>query len=347
MTRRNTLWKILLLPLILSSALSGCKSAENQGHTERTLTTMPVEIAEAQLQPIDNQVEILGTVQAVNRAEIAAKISGNITVLPVVLGSEVHQGQLLVEINAGEIGTRLQQAQTQLDQARRNLDREQKLLQKRAATAESVKSLQEALRIAESAHREAQVFQQYTRLLSPFAGRVTGKFANIGDLATPGKALLQIENESQLQVVTEVPEAMALRVKNGDTFTVTIPAAGLSIPGTVAEVAPTADPQSRTVSVKLTITPQPQIHSGQFARVAFSLSSINTLTIPNQAILPFGQLERVFVVADDGLARLRLVKSGAATKGDRREILAGLAPGEKVVISGQTGLVDGQPVTLP
>lgn len=346
MTRPNPLWQIVLPAVIICFSLAGCKSAEHPGQAGQTLPTAPVAVAEARLQPIDNQVEIVGTVQAVNRAEIAAKISGNIADLPVVLGSEVRQGQLLVEINAAEIGTRLQQAQTQLDQARRNLDREQKLLQKNAATAESVKSLRESLRIAESAHREAQIFQEYTRLLAPFAGRVTRKFANLGDLATPGKALLQIENESRLQVVAEVPEAMILHIKDGDQLKVTIPAADLSIPGTVAEIAPIADPQSRTVSVKLTIAPQARIHSGQFARVAFSLSDITTLAIPSQAILPFGQLERVFVVVE-GIARLRLVKSGAATKGDSREILAGLTPGEKVVVSGQATLVDGQPVSLP
>jgi RND family efflux transporter MFP subunit len=338
------LYKILVLPVLLGCFVAGCRSEDRKQNEATALPTVKVTVTEAQLKPLHNQVEVLGTVQAVNRAEIAARISGNITDLPVVLGSEVHKGDLLAEISAGEIGTKLQQARTQFEQARRNLEREKKLLQKNAATPETVKSLDESLRIAESGYREAQIYQDYTRILAPFAGRVTKKLANVGDLATPGKPLLSIENESQLQVIAEIPEAMVLRVNKGDIFSVTISAADLTVPGTVAEVAPTADPLSRTVSVKLNISARDHLHSGQFARVSFPLADIKTLIVPSVAIVPFGQLERVFVVTED-VARLRLVKSGAV-EGDNREILSGLKPGEKIVIQGQNTLLDGQPVTL-
>lgn len=324
--------------------LCGCKEEEHQGTARERLPQVEVTVAQVRQVPVADQRELLGTVESKYRAEISAKVSGTITDLPVVLGSEVAKGELLLQISAGEIDARLQQSQAQLHQARRNLEREKKLLAKNAATPESVKSLGESLAIAEAAYQEARVIQSYTRIEAPFAGRVTKKLVNIGDLATVGKPLLNIEDESLMQVTTDIPEALILKVKQGEVLSVAIPSAGLTVTGTVAEVAPTADPATRSGQVKLTIASNPDLRSGQFARVTLAMQEAKTLTVPGDALVNLGQMERLFVV-DDGKARLRLVRSGKRY-GDNIEILSGVNPGEQVVISGQQQLRDGQPITV-
>lgn len=324
--------------------LCGCKEEEHQGTARERLPQVEVTVAQVRQVPVADQRELLGTVESKYRAEISAKVSGTITDLPVVLGSEVAKGELLLQISAGEIDARLQQSQAQLHQARRNLEREKKLLAKNAATPESVKSLGESLAIAEATYQEARIIQSYTRIEAPFAGRVTKKLVNIGDLATVGKPLLNIEDESQLQVITDIPEALILKVKQGEVLSVAIPSAGLTVTGTVAEVAPTADPATRSGQVKLTIDAHPDLRSGQFARVTLAMQEAKTLTVPGDALVNLGQMERLFVV-DDGKARLRLVRSGKRY-GDNIEILSGVNPGEQVVISGQQQLRDGQPITV-
>lgn len=324
--------------------LCGCKEEEHQGTARERLPQVEVTVAQVRQVPVADQRELLGTVESKYRAEISAKVSGTITDLPVVLGSEVAKGELLLQISAGEIDARLQQSQAQLHQARRNLEREKKLLAKNAATPESVKSLGESLAIAEAAYQEARVIQSYTRIEAPFAGRVTKKLVNIGDLAKVGKPLLNIEDESLMQVTTDIPEALILKVKQGEVLLVAIPSAGLTVTGTVAEVAPTADPATRSGQVKLTIDSNPDLRSGQFARVTLAMQEAKTLTVPGDALVNLGQMERLFVV-DDGKARLRLVRSGKRY-GDHIEILSGVNPGEQVVISGQQQLRDGQPITV-
>lgn len=324
--------------------LGGCRGEEQQAVVGPPLPTAQVRAFTVAAQGTPMQTEVVGTLQAVQQAVIAAKVTGAIEKMPIVLGSEVKAGDLLVQLRAEEITARVLQAQAQLEQARRNLERERKLLQKNAATAETVRSLEEMYRIAEAAHREAKTVLDYTTITAPFAGVVTAKKASVGDMATPGAPLLYLEDSLQLQVVTSVPETLVLQLHPGDTLTVHLPAAGLELAGTVAEVAPAADPLSRTAMVKLDIEETPQMRTGQFARVILPGAQREALFVPAAAVQRFGQMERIFVIKD-GRAQLRLVRTGI-TLHDQVEILTGLEAGEEIAIAAGAGLVDGQPVTV-
>jgi len=334
----------LTATLVAALLLGGCREGDLREKAQVNLPVKEVAVSAARLTPIHNQIEILGTVASRNRAEIAGKVSGTITTLPVQLGQEVRRGDLLVELSAGEIDARMRQAQAQLQQARRNLERERKLLEKKAATPESVKSLAESLAIAEAAYEEARIIQGYTKIMAPFDGRVTAKMAAIGDLATPGKPLLVVEDELQLQVLADIPEAMILRVRQGDTLLVAIPSASLTVTGTVAEVAHSANPTTRSGPVKLDIDAHPDLRPGQFARIVLSTHEAETLVVPKAALITRGQMELLYVVNND-TAQLRLVRSGSAY-GDDIEILSGLEPQEQVVVDGHQQLRDGQPVSM-
>lgn len=336
---------VFTLVLLTTFGIGGCKSDSVDQHKNvKNLPEMKVTVAKVQKEVAANQVEIVGTIQAVEQAQIAAKISGNIIQLPVDLGSRVQKGDLLIKIKAGEISAKLQMASAQLEQEKRNLAREKSLLKKNAATPETVKSYEDQVRIAEAAHREAMTMLEYTEIVAPFTGIITRKLAYVGDMATPGKPLLNIEEENNLQVLTDIPEAMILHIKKGDILSVFIPSVDLRIQGEVAEVAPTADPSSRTAPIKLKIQNNRKLRSGQFARVTLAMAPAKTLTVPASAITIFGQMERVFVEVN-GKAKLRLVRSGSKIQ-DRIEILSGLNENETIIISGNQNIVDGQPLTI-
>ena len=339
-------------------ALAGCKG----GHENKPAPKLPViqvSMQEVKTENVRSQVEVVGTVQAVQHAIIASRVSGQLAEMPVILGSHVQKGDLLVKISAGEISARLLQAQAQLEQVRRNLAREEKLEKQEASTRETVKALQDQARIAAAAYKEAQTMLEYVTITAPFTGTVTRKIASVGDLAAPGVALLELENEKVLQVVAQVPEELILKVHKGDVLPVSVPAAALNLSGEVAEVAPAADPSSRTASVKMNIAAGADLRPGQFARVTLTGSGEKALTISDKAVVSFGQMDRVFLIKDaDGqmpkdsamtgaakIARLRLVRTGAHYNG-QVEILAGLAPGDQVVVSGVEKLQDGQPLDV-
>ncbi len=343
MKRRMRFAALLLLFLLIATAFVGCRE-KVQEKTSQTLKTQPVDIVTAKTEKTTSAMEIMGTVQSTENAVISARISGHIIELPVALGSKVNKGDLLVKINAAEISAQLLQAKAQLAQADRNLTRERNLLKKGASTPETVKNMEDTHRIALAAVKEVQTMLDYATITAPFTGIITRKSVNIGDLAAPGKPLLDIENESNFQVVANIPETMILKIHAGDDIPVSIPAAGLTFTGKVKEVSPAADPLSHTAPIKLSLPLNTDLRSGQFARLMLPQRTVDALLIPQSAILPFGQMERIFMVKN-GKARLRLVRTGAAENG-RVEILAGLSPGDQVIVGGNKDLTDGQPVTI-
>ncbi len=338
-------WGSLCLIMVLAVLITDCdKEKPKQEYASPSLTTIPVSVARVTKRIAENQVEIVGTVQAVERAEISSKITGNIITLPVDLGSKVKEGDLLVELSAEEISAQMQQAKAELERAKRNLAREESLLKKNAATVQTVKSLQDSTRIAEAAYKEAVTMLNYTRITAPFSGIITNKLSNIGDLSIPGTPLLYLEEENNLQILTDIPEAMLLKIKKNDRLSVFVPSVSLTTEGIVAEVSPVADPSSRSAPIKLYIAPDNRLRSGQFARVRLAREQVKTLTVPISAVLSFGQMERVFVV-DDNKARLRLVRTGAKKNG-HIEILSGLSEEETVITQSNLNLLDGQPIVI-
>lgn len=335
--------EIILFCLIF--LLSACGEQEHGKRGKApSLSPAAVAVEKARIETADSLINVVGTVEAVQRASISARISGQIVELPVLLGTEVKKGDMLVKIRAGEISARALRAEAELAGARRNLERETKLQAEDASTMETVKSLRDAVRIAEAAYQEARTMLDYTTVNAPFSGVITGKMVDVGDLAFPGLELLRMENNKKLQVVTQVPEAQVAAVSIGDTIPVNIPAIGLSLTGQVTEVAPAADPATRTAAVKIVIPENPALRAGQFARVFLADSSAATLMIPETAVISRGQMKLVFV-AENNHARLRLVRTGVSRDG-RVEIIAGLEPGESVVTRGAAGLRDGQPLIV-
>lgn len=335
---------LLCLSLIL---LLGCNEQEKHDNVQAPpLAPVSVQVEEVRAETARSRNEVVGTLEAIERASISARISGQIIELPVVLGSKVNTGDLLVKISAGEISAKVLQAEAQLSQARRNLDRESKLQKQGASTQETVNSLHDVARIAEAAFKEVSTMFDYTTITAPFSGTITKKNAHIGDLASPGMVLLQIENGEALQVLAQVPESLLLGVQQGDSLSVQIPAASLILTGEVAEVAPAADPMSRTAPIKINIPSAPDLRVGQFARIGLRGTEESTLMIARSAVLEKGQMDMVFVLDPSSkIAHMRLVKTGA--KYDAKvEVLSGLEPGEQVVVSGVELLQDGQPITL-
>jgi len=182
----------------------------------------------------------------------------------------------------------------------------------------------------------------YTKITAPFAGVVTRKRADVGDLATPGKPLLDMEDARSLRLEADVPEAVIGNLKLGDKLPVSISAVESEFEGVVGEISPAADPNSRTILVKLDLPDAQNLRAGQFGRVAMPVGESTALRIPASAIVHHGQMEIVFVVKDSS-AQLRLVKTGKRI-GDEVELVSGVEAGEKIVVEDAAGLVDGQPV---
>jgi len=286
--------------------------------------------------------EVVGSVRTRVRSVVEAKVSGRISEMPVALGQKIQSGDLLARIDAREIQARLEQAEAQSEQAFRDLERTRTLAGKQVSSKQELDAAEARARVSEAALREARAMLGYVNVTAPFDGVVSRRLAEVGDLAAPGKPLLEIEDRGELRFEADVPEALIGLVNAGDKIEVSIPTIRQILPATVAEVSPTADAASRTFLVKLDLPASRELRAGQFGRAAVPVGEARSLRIPAEAIVKRGQMEIVFV-NDAGKARLRLVRTGKSFP-DGVEILSGLSEGDAVILTKPASLIDGQSV---
>ena len=336
--------KRLLLSTLVAAIpfFSGCHKASEQNQTELPSAAVRVQVVERKSRAATE--DVVGTVRPKLSAAIEAKVSGRIGQMLVVPGQSVKAGERLVQLDAHEIQSRLDQAAAARQQAENDLKRATDLLQQKILSQSEFDNAQSKFRMTAAAEAEAKTMLGYTDIVAPFAGVITRKLADVGDLAAPGKPLLQMENPDTLRFEADVPEALIGNVKLGDKLAVRIAAVAVEIEGSVAEMSPAADPNSRTSLVKLDLPGATGLRSGQFGRVAVPVGEASAIRVPAAAVIQRGQMELVFVVVGNH-AQLRLVKTGSHV-GDEVELVSGLNSGEQVVTENASDLVDGQPVTI-
>ena len=337
------LWTYLLALPAGVFFLAGCHQA-HRGHTaaEPELPSVQVCTQTVEAKPLVSVEEVVGTVRAKLRATIEAKTTGRITDMPVVLGQKVKAGDLLARLHAPEIKARLEQAEATLQQAERDSKRLSSLFSKNAVALADFEAAETRYRVATGAVAEARAMMGYVEILAPFDGVVTRKWVDVGDQAAPGKPLVDIEDPSNLRLEADVPEAVASRIKQGARMTIRVGQSTGDLSGTIVEIAPIADPISRTFRVKLDVPASPGLMSGQFARLIVPTGEYTSMRVPASAVIQRGQMELLFVVENQH-ARLHLVKTGRRVN-EETEILSGLDSGDSVVVNNPQQLVDGQPL---
>lgn len=333
-----------LLGFAAALGLAACSKSPAPGAPAPELPAANVRAQTVGLEVHPTFEEVVGTVRAQLRAVVEAKASGRVQALPVVAGQSVKAGELLAQLDAAEIQARLDQALALREQAEADLQRFTTLLGQEAVTRSEFDAVQARQRVAEATVSEARTLLAYTRIVAPFDGMITRKLADVGDLAAPGRPLLEIEDPTRLRLEVSVPEALLDRLQQGGQLGVRIGALPQDLTGTVSEIAPAADPNSRTFMAKIDLPVHPGLRTGQFGRAAIPVGGFKAVRVPVSAVVPRGQLEIAFV-ALEGRAQLRLVKTGKQV-GDTVEILSGIDPGESVITGGLADLRDGQPVRI-
>ena len=333
----------ILSALGLSALMAGCgQKPERVQPPSLPTATVRAQVVESK-QRVATE-EVVGTVRAKLRAVIAAKISGRIERVLVVPGQQVKSGEALATVDAREVQARYDQAVALRQQAESDLKRLTSLFEQKILSQAEFDNAQARARVAVAGVAEAETMLDYAKVTAPFAGVITRKHADVGDLASPGKPLLDMEDSTALRLEADAPEAVVGRLKLGDKLPVRVAALEKELEGVISEIAPAADPNTRTFLVKLDLPAAAGLRAGQFGRVVMPVGETNALRVPATAVVQRGQMEMVFVIVD-GNAQLRLVKTGKRV-GDEMELVSGIVAGEKIVAENAASLLDGQPVTV-
>jgi membrane fusion protein, multidrug efflux system len=197
---------------------------------------------------------------------------------------------------------------------------------------------------AKQALGAAEVMRGYSELKAPFAGIITQKSVDPGNLATPGAPLLVIEQTGSFQFEASLEESMLPRVRTGQLVEINLESLDRALTGRISEILPSVDPGSRTFLVKVAILSGPQIRSGLFGRLTVALGGRDAISLPADSVEERGQVQSVMLVSD-GVAHRRLVTTGQRS-GGRVEVLSGLSDRERVVYPRVPDLDDGARVEV-
>jgi len=333
-----------IFPMVFFITLGACSRHNAEHPPALALPSVPVRVWSAKLEPHVATEEVVGTVRSKNKAVVEAKVSGRVTEYLATPGTLVRSGDLLARLDVQEIQAKVDQAKAMLDQAQRDFERQKLLIVTKATSRQEYDAAQARLKVGEAGLSEAETMLGYAKVSAPFDGVVTRKLADVGDLAMPGKPLLEIESPIELRFEADLPEALLDRVKMGAKMKVNIASLRAPFEATVSEIAPVADTASLTFVVKLDLPAVEGLRSGQFGRVSVPMEESRLLLLPATAVLTRGQMELVYI-AKDGHAWLRLVRAGKKIS-DKVVVLSGIEEGEQVVIGDLPKLTDGQTITI-
>jgi membrane fusion protein, multidrug efflux system len=370
----------------LAAALTACGTKPDRPVSAAANAAVSVQAASAAMQDWPDQYEATGTVRARVSAVLSAKVMAYVREVSVQVGDRVHEGQLLVTLDAQELeaGVRRAEAGEQevrigaveadqgmagakaaLDLAQSTYRRMEELASKKSISNQEFDEASARLKAAQAGFdaarakrsqldsrmegvrqeiRTARIMRDYTRIAAPFAGIVTAKSVEPGNLAAPGAPLLTIEREGGYRLEASVDESKLPLVQTGGAVEVELESLDRRLSARVSEIVPAVDAASRAYIVKIDLPPLSNLHSGMFGRARFPMATRKALTVSTKALVERGQLQSVFVI-EDSVAHMRLVTTGRRVA-DTVEVLSGLTDGEKIVHPAPAGLTDGARVEV-
>ena len=288
-----------------------------------------------------------------------------------VLQAEIEEAKAEVESNQAVVKQRqaaLAQERASEDEAQRNFERNRQLADAGAISrqeldtrATAVATAKEAVRVAQANINSAQadvrssiarVQQLQTRLgqttvRAPAAGVVAQKNVEIGNVAGTQQLFSIIQN-GELELLAQVPANQLSQVKIGATAQISYDAdSRVRLQGRVREIAPLVNEQNRQATVKINIPPTELLRPGMFARAAISTRSLPGMTVPAKAIVPQADgSASVFLLTKDDIVQAQSVEVGEIINASTVEIISGLKPGDRVVVSGAGYLKDGDRIRV-
>jgi RND family efflux transporter MFP subunit len=349
--RRNAALTPLLAACAVTFALSACGGDEDGPAKHAAAAASQLATVEVGAETAPAELRVDGVVEAVQQATLSAQTAGRVAEVAVDVNDRVAQGALLMRLRATEQVAGLAQSQAALRaasaqdaQARAQFQRIEDMYQRKVvarATYDEALAARDAaaanLAAAQAGLAAAREGVAYTELRAPFAGVVTSKRVQAGEVVAPGTPLLTVSGLGELRVVAEIPQAVADQVRAQPKARVYV--GDRTLASTSVIVFPSAEPTSSTFRARVNL-PQPTagLAPGMFAKVGFVTGESSRMLVPRSAVVERSELRAVYVVGPDERVALRQVRLGRAVD-DKVEVIAGLARGERVATDpAQAGL---------
>ena len=343
--RRGALLLLLSLAPFLCVACAGNDDPAPPPENRKAavaVSVLPVEPA-----PLRDVFVLPGETEAYNDVRLASDLNGLVEWIGPREGDEVKAEELIAQINVAALKAALESAEASFNLADRQYERRKGLFDRGVAAKEELDRTATERAMALSALRQARVEYERGFVRSPVPGIVNKLFVDEGEYVDRGNPVADVVNVVKIKVVVNVPEKDVSFLAVGREVFVTVDALpGRSFVGTVDFVPFKADGATRTFPVRVVLFNQGRdIRPGMIARVAFLRRMIpEALSVPLSAVVDKGG-ERLIFVEEGGVARSRSIEIGVIQR-DRVQIVKGISPGDRVIVTGQNNVEDGIPVEV-
>jgi RND family efflux transporter MFP subunit len=324
------------------------------------MPAMPVEIVTLQAKPIEQLGEFVGTIKSRRSTTVQPQAEGIITQIAVKSGDRVAPGTLILEIDPGPQRVALSvlegmraareadatYARQQATRAKAMLDAGAGSQQEFDQAAAQQKAAEAQLKAVDDQIRQQQAELAYYRVVAPTAGVIGDIPVREGDRVTKSTMLTTIDAGGGLEVYINVPVQEAQQLKVGLPVRIVSDTGETLAADRVSFISPSVDDATQTVLVKAPVGDGARFRTDQFVRTRIVWTTAPGVTIPVTAVNRINGQFFAFVAENSGrglAAKQRAVTLGPVT-GNEYIVLAGLKPGDQLIVSGLQKIGDGAPV---
>jgi RND family efflux transporter MFP subunit len=272
-----------------------------------------------------------GVLEAVNQSTVSAQIAGRVDALPVDVNTAVQQGEVLARLRDVEPHARLQATQAALAEAQAEFGRVKAAFDKKLIAQAQMDRATAARNSAQAAVDTATEQEGHAVIRAPYAGIVTARHVQLGELASPGQPVMTLLSLDRLRVVVDVPQQFVAALRNQPSARVILPD-GAAVAAASVVFFPYADEHAHTFRARVEFPDAGPhgVYPGELVKVAFRTGSRTVLAVPAAALAYRGEVTGLYVAGAGQRLEFRAVRAGATLPDGRVEIVAGLAPGEQV-----------------
>jgi membrane fusion protein (multidrug efflux system) len=276
---------------------------------------------------------------------IRPELGGRLAAVHFREGEAVKAGELLVSLDDAIARAELAQARANLDLAEKSFQRTQLLFTRGASNAQAQDEAQSQQQAARASLALAQARLDKTQIRAPYDGVLGLRQVSVGDYLSAGQDLVNLEVLDPLKVDFRIPQKAVSQVHIGQAIELSLDAyPGERFKGAIIALNPRLDEVGRSQAIRARVDNRDQrLKPGQFVKVSVILAERpQALLIPEEAVMPMGQLQFVNLVVDGKVER-RQIRIGQRLRG-KAEVVEGLQGDETLISAGWQKVAPGREV---
>ncbi|WP_051362234.1 efflux RND transporter periplasmic adaptor subunit [Solimonas soli] len=354
---RHTLRLVIAVPLLAAFAACGKKESA----PEAPKPVMTVETVAPQAQEWPQRLAASGNVAAWQEAVVGAEVGGaRLVEVKVNVGDVVRKGDVLavldpatLQAQAAQQDAAVAQAEATLAKARADAERAEQLDKTGSISQQDIQQYRTAaataeaqLKLARAQRAVAGLQLRYARVVAPDDGVISARTATVGTVVAAGTELFRLIRGQRLEWRAEVPGDALARLHPGMRAELRRPGDGTIVAGTVRQLAPTVDLQTRNAIVYVDLPKNAGLAAGQFVEGAFEFGTQPVLALPESAIVLRDGHSYVMTIDDKNIVHQLKVDTGAR-HGDLIAVASqALSAATRIVRSGGSFIGDGDLIAV-